>query len=230
MLVNLGANDSGFCTARDVDCAYRSIMHLVDTIGPGHRIWWPKITRFPYYRSQQDTWNAALDRVAAERTDFFTWDWPTVMADGPFPTPDNTHLGPDGYRLRSRLMAEAFTAALARGERIGGDAPDPMVAMAYGAGRTTNLKFGMSVMVLPGRNPIVLAKALASLSTLSGGRLLPAFGLGLVHPLEQQAFGVERTERAALFNETLHENLDVAGPDRLIDAARHAAPAHGGHH
>ncbi|MFW2333207.1 LLM class flavin-dependent oxidoreductase [Ilumatobacter sp.] len=88
-------------------------------------------------------------------------------------------------------------------ERVGGAAPDPMVAMAYGAGRTTNLKFGMSVMVLPGRNPILLAKAVASLATMSGGRLLPAFGLGQVHPLEQQAFGVERSERAAWFNESM---------------------------
>lgn len=88
-------------------------------------------------------------------------------------------------------------------ERIGGDAPDPLVAMAYGAGRTEHLKFGMSVMVLPGRNPMVLAKSLATLATLSDGRLLPAFGLGLVHPLEQQAFGVERTERAAWFDESM---------------------------
>ncbi len=88
-------------------------------------------------------------------------------------------------------------------ERIGGDAPDPMVAMSYAAGRTRHLKFGMSVMVLPGRNPVVLAKAIASLATMSGGRLLPAFGLGLVHPLEQQAFGVERRERAKWFDESL---------------------------
>lgn len=88
-------------------------------------------------------------------------------------------------------------------ERIGADAPDPMVATAFGAGRTQHLKFGMSVMVLPGRNPILLAKALASLATLSGGRLLPAFGLGVVHPLEQQAFGVERTERAKWFDESM---------------------------
>jgi len=88
-------------------------------------------------------------------------------------------------------------------ERIGGDAPDPLVAMSYAAGRTTHLKFGMSVMVLPGRNPVVLAKAIASLASLSGGRLLPAFGLGLVHPLEQQAFGVERTERARWFDESM---------------------------
>ena len=88
-------------------------------------------------------------------------------------------------------------------ERISGEAPDPTVAMAYGAGRTTRLKFGMSVMVLPGRNPVVLAKELATLATMSGGRLLPAFGLGAVEPIEQQAFGVERTERAKIFNEAL---------------------------
>ena len=40
------------------------------------------------------------------------------------------------------------------------------------------LKFGMSVMVLPGRNPVLVAKPMASLDRLSGGRLLPAFGLG----------------------------------------------------
>jgi len=88
-------------------------------------------------------------------------------------------------------------------ERISGEAPDPLVAMAYGAGRTERLKFGTSVMVLPGRNPVVLAKELATLATMSGGRLLPAFGLGAVNPIEQQAFGVERTERAKIFNEML---------------------------
>ena len=88
-------------------------------------------------------------------------------------------------------------------ERIGGTAPDPLVAMAYGAGRTSRLKFGMSVMVLPGRNPILLAKAIASLATMSGGRILPAFGLGQVNPTEQQAFGVARAERASWFDEAM---------------------------
>ena len=88
-------------------------------------------------------------------------------------------------------------------EKISSEAPDPLVAMAYGAGRTEKLKFGMSVMVLPGRNPVVLAKELATLATMSGGRLLPAFGLGAVDPVEQQAFGVQRQERAPLFNEVL---------------------------
>lgn len=88
-------------------------------------------------------------------------------------------------------------------ERIGGDAPDPLVAMAFAAGRTTKLKFGMSVMVLPGRNPVILAKELATLDRISNGRLLPAFGLGVADPHEQQAFGVERGDRAKLFNEAI---------------------------
>ena len=88
-------------------------------------------------------------------------------------------------------------------ERIGGEAPDPVVAMSMAAARTTRLKFGMSVMVLPGRNPVVLAKELATLDRMSNGRLLPAFGLGVADPHEQQAFGVERSQRAKMFNEAL---------------------------
>jgi probable F420-dependent oxidoreductase len=88
-------------------------------------------------------------------------------------------------------------------ERIGASAPDPLVAMAYTLGRTKRLKVGNSVMVLPGRNPIVLAKALASLAVIAPKRVLPAFGLGAVDPNEHAAFGVERGERAAIFDEAL---------------------------
>ncbi len=88
-------------------------------------------------------------------------------------------------------------------ERIGSACPDPVVGMAYACGRTTRLKVGMSVMVLPGRNPVVLAKTLASLERLSGGRLLPAFGLGVADSGEHQAFGVERRDRGGWFNEAL---------------------------
>jgi probable F420-dependent oxidoreductase len=105
-------------------------------------------------------------------------------------------------------------------ERITGVAPDPLVGLSVAAGRTERLKLGTSVLVLPGRNPAVLATELASLDVLSGGRLLPAFGLGVVEPLEQQAFGVRRDERAAWFDEALplirrlwtEDEVDHAGP------------------
>ena len=88
-------------------------------------------------------------------------------------------------------------------ERVTGAAVDPVVGLAVAAGRTARLKLGFSVLVLPGRNPVLLAKELASLDFLSGGRLLPAFGLGVVDRGEQQAFGVAREERAARFDEAL---------------------------
>ncbi|MEY4362118.1 MAG: hypothetical protein RL391_1424, partial [Actinomycetota bacterium] len=119
-----------------------------------------------------------------------------------------------GFGVRTTLNDEGFATvvdaleylrfdSLWLSERIGGEAPDPLVAMSFAAGRTSRLKFGMSVMVLPGRNPVVLAKELATLDRLSNGRLLPAFGLGVADPQEQQAFGVAREERAKRFDEAL---------------------------
>ena len=88
-------------------------------------------------------------------------------------------------------------------ERISSPTLDPVVGMAYAAGRTRQLKIGTSVLVLPGRNPALIAKELASLDRISGGRLLLAFGLGVADPFEQQAFGVTRSERAPWFDEAL---------------------------
>jgi probable F420-dependent oxidoreductase len=110
--------------------------------------------------------------------------------------------GPDFGDVVDVLERRGFDS-LWLSERIGTDAPDPIVAMAFGAGRTTHLKFGMSVLVLPGRNPVVLAKELASLAVMSGGRLLPAFGLGVADAAEHQAFGVTRENRAKWFDEAL---------------------------
>ena len=88
-------------------------------------------------------------------------------------------------------------------ERMGAPSPDPVTALAFAAGRTDRIKFGTSVSVLPGRNPAELAKQWATLDLLSNGRALPAFGLGIVHPNEQQAFNVDRSERVARFEEML---------------------------
>ena len=113
VIVNLGANDSALCRT-DVACSRRRILDVVDVIGPGHRIWWPMITRNPGSEADAAAWNAALAQIAAERDDFFTWDWPLEMASGGYVSTDNTHLDVGGYRQRSLRMAAAFTADLAR--------------------------------------------------------------------------------------------------------------------
>jgi probable F420-dependent oxidoreductase len=53
---------------------------------------------------------------------------------------------------------------------------DPAVALAFVAARTSRIRLGTGIIILPQRNPVVLAKELASLDVLSGGRLI--FGLG----------------------------------------------------
>jgi probable F420-dependent oxidoreductase len=113
-------------------------------------------------------------------------------------------------------------------EQLTGAAPDPLVALAVAAGRTGRLKLGTSVLVVPGRNPVVLAKEMASLDRLSGGRFLPAVGLGAPRPAEHRAFGVERGERAALFDEALGlmrrlwtgEEVDHDGPRFGVQGVR----------
>jgi probable F420-dependent oxidoreductase len=90
-------------------------------------------------------------------------------------------------------------------ERLSAPAPvlDPLVAMAAVAARTRRLKFGPSVLVTPFRTPVVLARELATLDHLSGGRLLPAFGVGVEQVREFQAAGVPFQERGRRTDEAL---------------------------
>jgi probable F420-dependent oxidoreductase len=105
-------------------------------------------------------------------------------------------------------------------DRLTGAAPDPLMALSFAAGRTQRLKLGTSVLVLPGRNPVVLAKELASLDRLSGGRLLPAVGLGANDVREHQGFGVASRERVAWTEEVVplmrrlwtEDTVDHQGP------------------
>jgi len=100
------------------------------------------------------------------------------------------------------LLEELRFDSLWLSERATGSL-DPVTALAFAAGRTRRLKLGTSTLVVPGRNPVLLARELASLDALSGGRFLPAFGLGRVDPTEQMAFGVRRDERGPWFDEAL---------------------------
>lgn len=73
-------------------------------------------------------------------------------------------------------------------------AVEPMLALAIASARTTRLKLGTNV-VIPGRNPLHLAKELAHLDRLTGGRLLLAFMPGIGSPRERAALGVAGVDR-----------------------------------
>lgn len=87
-------------------------------------------------------------------------------------------------------------------EAGGHDALDPFVALGFAAARTTTLRLIPNIVVLPYRNPFVVAKSGATLDLLSGGRFTLAAGVGYLKR-EFAALGVSYDERAELFEEAL---------------------------
>jgi probable F420-dependent oxidoreductase len=81
---------------------------------------------------------------------------------------------------------------------------EAVTALAFLAAVTTRIRLGIGVLVLPQRQPVLLAKQLTSLDTLSSGRLIVGIGVGYVEP-ELAAFGVTLADRAAMTD----EHLDV---------------------
>lgn len=88
-------------------------------------------------------------------------------------------------------------------EVVHGPHLDPAVAMAFALARTTRLKVGTGVMVLPGRHPVLVAKQLASLARVAPRRVLPVFGVQPARPAERSAFAVPDGKLAAVFDESL---------------------------
>lgn len=79
---------------------------------------------------------------------------------------------------------------------------DPLTGLAHAAGVTKKLKLG-TTMTVTARNPVRMAKELATLDRLSNGRLLLVFVPGLTNPEEDQALGVPVKQRGAWLDEIL---------------------------
>ena len=118
----------------------------------------------------------------------------------PFPSDDPEHLWKyvdtcEELDLDSIWMSDRIVSPLMNME--------PVVALSFAAARTKNLKFGTSVLALPLRNPTILAKELATLDFLSGGRSLPAVGLGTEDANEYEACGTTRRRRVSRTEEAI---------------------------
>jgi probable F420-dependent oxidoreductase len=79
---------------------------------------------------------------------------------------------------------------------------DPLTLLAAIAARTTRIKLGTGVLVLPLRNPVVLAKQLSSLDHIAGGRLLLGLASGW-YKREFDAVGIPFHERGRLMDRNL---------------------------
>ena len=87
-------------------------------------------------------------------------------------------------------------------EVLTGPVLDPLIGLAWAAASNPRLKIGTTAL-LPGRNVLRLAKQLASLDRLSGGRLLVTLVPGLTYPPEREAIGVDPKQRGAVIDDAL---------------------------
>ena len=78
--------------------------------------------------------------------------------------------------------------------------PDPLIWMAYVAGATSTIRLGTGILILPQRNPLILAKELATLDRLSGGRIDLGVGVGWLRE-EFDALGIPWDKRGARTDE-----------------------------
>jgi probable F420-dependent oxidoreductase len=102
----------------------------------------------------------------------------------------------------------------------GHDALDPFVALGFAAARTTTLRLIPNIVVLPYRNPFVVAKSGATLDLLSAGRFTLAVGVGYLKR-EFAALGVDYDERTDLFDEALETIRAVWTTDDVSIEGRH---------
>ncbi len=102
----------------------------------------------------------------------------------------------------------------------GHDTLDPFVAMGFAAAHTTALRLIPNIVVLPYRNPFLVAKSGATLDLLSGGRFTLAVGVGYLKS-EFAALGVDYDERTDLFDEALDVIHAIWTADDLTVDGRH---------
>jgi len=85
---------------------------------------------------------------------------------------------------------------------------DPVVALTFMAAHTDRIRLGTGIIILPQRNPLVLAKELASLDVLSSGRLIFGVGIGYLKP-EFDALNVPFDHKGARTEEYLQAMIAV---------------------
>src|SRR6267378_3248738 len=85
---------------------------------------------------------------------------------------------------------------------------EPMMTLSHVAAVTSRVKLGTSVLVLPTRQPVVLAKEIATLQHLSGGRFVYGVGTGW-YPPEFESTGSTRQQRGARTDEVLEASMQL---------------------
>jgi len=110
---------------------------------------------------------------------------------------------PEEFEAAVELLEAARVDSLWLPENVYGPAIDPFTGMTFALAKTTRLKAGSGISVLPGRHPVLVAKQLVSIAGLAPGRVLPVFGLQPALAAERTLFPVPPGQRGAVFDEAL---------------------------
>jgi probable F420-dependent oxidoreductase len=146
-------------------------------------------------------------------------DFGIVLANtGPYATPDGARAIAHGaeaagfeslWTVEHVIIPDGYESEYPydpSGKIQGGDTtdiPDPLIWLSFLAGQTTSLKLGTGILILPQRNPVVLAKECATLDKLSDGRLLLGIGVGWLEE-EFNALGVPFVDRGRRTDDYIH--------------------------
>jgi probable F420-dependent oxidoreductase len=109
------------------------------------------------------------------------------------------------------------------GDHIQWHAPilEATVVMATFAAVTTRVRIASDVVILPLRDPVLIAKTIASLDVLSGGRMIFGIGVGGDHPAEYSAMRVPLRERGSRANESLEIVRGLFANERFSYVGQH---------
>ncbi len=138
------------------------------------------------------------------------------LADYPFQTTS-------GFWRWVDLCEEGGVDSLWQTDRLVSRTPilECMTALAAIAGRTRRLKFGVNVVGLALREPVLLAKQCATIDVLSGGRMLPGFGIGSPRGPEWEALHLDPSTRGRKTDEALEIIARLWHGEKLTYAGKH---------
>ena len=103
---------------------------------------------------------------------------------------------PEGYESAYPYSPDGKMA----GGRTDIPLPDPLIWLSFAAAATSTIKLGTAILILPQHNPVIVAKQVATLDHLSGGRALLGVGVGWLRE-EFEALGVPFEDRGARMDE-----------------------------
>jgi len=115
------------------------------------------------------------------------------------------------------------------------DLPDPLIWLAFVAAHTNTVKLATGILIVPQRNPGVLAKEVATLDVLSGGRMILGVGAGWLEE-EFDALGIPFAERGRRLDDHIgamralwqNEEASFDGPfTNYANVVSRPAPIHG---